>query len=664
MPSAASILIASGSALAITLLFYVPGVAWAWTLRPASRLEAAAFALVIGPVAILLTAVGLAEWGGLNRAAVWWAAAVLAIGGDLARRRVAAPFPRAGAGALLLVTALTLVLAWSGRGGWILGGWDPGVNMNQGLLVARTGHVAQPPDPLVAEALRAAPDAFARASFGFVEVSPGLPVDRETGALRPYFYRGTPTFIAVLDLMAGRAAALSAHGVAALMALLVAAALLSRIVATAAPGIRRTAALTGTLILAGQPIVLAHLGTPASELLELLLVCGIGLLLLRPRDRMSAMALALVLFLACINRVSFLFHQALLLLVLACWDASETDRDAVAFRHLAVGASLALGFAWYAWITPESLVKVRHLVPALHVLAAGSVATALLVDGGFRRRPGPAWLRPAAMLVPLLLLLVEATRHEPWREVLRNAPAWWAYAGPALAVLAGLGLLAGAARSPSAPWLVWLFTCLLAVLLRRHAADLYPWAAKRWLAFSPPLLAAGGALLLAASHRRFGRRGFTVALVLLFAAIGWQAPRGLAAGRAEYRGAPDALQDIAARVEPGDVVVADHFRWGTPLALAHGKPVLNAEPLLAGRGSAADAARFLAGQHARGRRVVLLTSTRGALAWWPEAFRNARPMGPPLEFETEERIQHRSNRGFPMQVRTVRLQTWTWTPPP
>lgn len=666
MSSAASILQALGPALAIATLLGGPGLAWAWVLRPATRLEASALAILLGLTLILLPAVVLAECGILSAPAIWITAAVLTAAGLTARRRAGAPLPRAGAGALLLVPALALLLSGPGRGDWMVGGWDPGVNMNQGLLVARTGRVAQPPDPLVAAALQAAPGAFARESFSFREAFPGLPVDRVTGALRPYFYRGTPAFIAILDLAAGRTAALRANSVSAVLAILVAATLLAGLVAPSPPGIRRAAVLAGALILTAQPIVLAHLGNPASEMLELLLVCGAGLLLLRPRDLPSAIALALLLLLACVNRVSFLFQQALLLVVLVLWDAPEPDRDRVSRRHLAVAASLALGLAWYTWITPDSLVKVRHLLPALHVFTAGSAAVALLLDGFLlrHRRPGPAVLRQAALLVPLLFLLVETTRHEPWREFLRNASAWWSYAGPALAGLAALGLLAAAPRSAAAPWLLWLFTCLLGVLLHRHAADLYPWASKRWLAFSPPLLAAGGSLLLAGAHRRFGRRGLVLALLLLGAGFGAQAPRALAAWRsAEYRGAPDTLAQLAARLAPGDLVVADHFRWGTPLALVYGASVLNAEPLLAGRGSHADALRFLTGQQSHGTRIVLLTSTRSALADWPETFRDALPLAPPLEWETGERIQHRSNRGFPLQPRTVRLQTWTWTPP-
>ena len=668
MPAPASIL----NALSVVALLYLPGWAWAWLLRPTSRLDTAASALVLGIPFLLIPAVALAEAGHLSRFALFLTAAVIVIAGLIFGQRDAAREPgppgaripwRAGIhGFALLVLATLLCLTWPGRGEWLPGGWDPGVNMNQGLLLARTGRVAQPPQPLLAAALQEAPYAFARTSFGFLEVFPGLPADPVTGALRPYFYRATPTLIAALDLAAGRAAALRVNHVAGLFALLVLAGLLARGLGEAP---RRGAILLGVLVLATQPIFVAHLATPASEPLELLLVCSTGYLLLRPRDRRSASALALVIFLAALNRVSFLFHAALLLLVLALWDAPEDDRPGVSARHLAVAAGLTLGLAWYAWVTPDALVKVRHLLPTLHLLAGGSVALALLVDAPllWNRRGGPSWLRAAAALIPVGLLALECSRHAPWREFLRNLPAWSAYSGAAIAAAALLGLVWKGRRSSAAPWLLWLFICLLAGLLHRHAADLYPWATKRWLAFSPPLLAAGVALLLAGLAQRFGRRGSWAGALLALTGLVLQAPLTRDAWHStEYDGTRLALERVAAQVRAGDLVVADHFMWGMPLALAHGVQVLNAEPLLAGRGDPAQAQRFLAGQAANGARIVLLASTASGLDGWPAFLRAAQPLGDPVTLALRERIQHRSNRSFECRGKSRLLQLYVWTP--
>ncbi len=657
MPATESILQAAQAALAAPVLFYLPGAAWAWTLKPADAFERCAASLAIGLPLVLVPAILLAELGAFSiQPMILWAAAAAAYG----LRRGGADTARPALPGFLMLTAIAFaILLFPPRGEWILGGWDPGVNINQGLLLARTGAVHQAPDPIWTEAWRAAPQAFARESFGFLEAYPGIPIDPEEGRLRPYFYRATPTFIALLDIVAGRAGALHANVFAALFA----AALLTG--ALRASGLSPHGAALGGILLAGQPIVIAHLGDTASEMLELALVCAAGFLLVRPRDCPNAVALFLALLLAALNRVSFLFMIGLLLPILVAWDSPENERSPVAIRHLAIAAALILGLAWHTWITPESTIKIRHLIPALHALAGAAVAIAFVIDGAllFRKSAAPAYVRVAAVLVPAALLARESIRTDAWREFVRNAPAWWDYAPPLVALmgLAGVALVV-MRRAPAAAWLIWLWTCLLTVLLRRHALELYPWATKRWLAVSPPLLAAGIALFCAQTESRFGRPGRAVAAVAITALAIAAFPLSRSAWRAsEHVGAHDALAELAARLRPDDLIVADHFRWATPLALAYGFTALNAEPLLAGRGDPEQVAQFLAGTK---RRVVLISSTRRGLDAWPEPFRHASPITEPIRIATRERIHHRSHRRFDTRDRAYTLSAAVWEPAP
>ncbi len=656
-----TVLQAAQTALGVAVLLLLPGLAWTRQRDVASELERIGAALVIGLPAAILPAVFLAEAGIFSAQGVWISAGLIAVTGIRCGGGIA---PGAGRAFILFAALLFALLLTPPRGEWILGGWDPGVNMNQGLLVSRTGAVAQEPDNVLAGALRAARESFSRTSFGFVEAFPGIPIDPETGAYRPYFYRATPTWIAVLDQLAGRAAALRANQILAFVAAVLFAAFLS------AGGVRRPFALAGGALFLLSPIVLAHHGDPASEMLELSVVCAAGFLLARPRDCPHAILLALVLLLGAFNRVSFLFHIALLLSILALWEAGEDDRSSVSIRHLAAGAALTLGLAWYTWVTPDSLIKVRHLLPALHTAIYASVGLTLLTDlsSAVLRRTGHArvlrWLRAmrmAALLVPLGLLAREAMRSDAWMEFLRNVPAWFAYAPPLLAVAGLIGLVWHGARAPSAPWLLWSATALLTVLLHRHAAELYPWATKRWLAWSPPLLLAGALLLADHLSMRIATYG---------RALGWALLGGIALGfaplsysawnAAEHRGAPRALEALAAQLRPDDVVVADHFRWATPLALSMGFTALNAEPLLAGLGDTEAAVRGLTETH---RRIVLLTSTKRGIDAWPDPFRTARPLIDPIRLETRERIQHRSHRAFQTRARDYTLQLYEWDPP-
>ncbi len=647
-----------GAAAAISAVLYLPGAAWSWVLRPHSRVEAAALSLALGLCAMLLPLILLAEAGCFSAAAVAiWATLVTLAGafaGRLRGARDAAP------GGIVLLAGVAILLSLPQRGEWLAGGWDPGVNMNQGLLLARTGAVEQPPDPLRAAALQQAPGAFARESFGFVEAFPGVPADPQTGALRPYFYRATPTLVALLDTVAGRAAALRVNQVAGWIACL----LFAGALAVCAATMRAHLVIPGVLLFALQPLFLAHVSVPASEMLELAVICATGLLLARRNDCPSALLLAAVLTLGALNRVSFLFHQALLLILLVCGEARDANRSAVAIRHLAVACSLTAGLAWYTWVSPESLQKLRHLQPALHGLAAASVAAALAVDGALlhRRSGAPAWTRWSLAAVPLIFAARESLRHEAWLQFAGNLPVWIAYAGPLLLAVAAAGLLLAARRLPLTLWLCWLATALVAALIHRHAAELYPWATKRWMPWTVPLLATGAAALVhaACATRRPWSRWFGIGLALALCAA--TLPSTLRAWRStEYNGSAAALDRLAATLRPDDLVISDHFLWGTPLALAHGFTVLNAEPLLAGQGNPDPAPAVL---RRTGRRVVLVTSTKGALRDWPLPFANAVPLADPIAFTTRERIQHRSQRGFSTRERTFVLQAHAWEPTP
>lgn len=655
------ILQAAQTALGVAVLLLLPGLAWTRRLDGASELERIGAALVIGLPAAILPAVLLAEAGLFSAQGVWLSAGLIALIGIKRRGGIA---PGAGRPFILFAALLFALLLTPPRSEWILGGWDPGVNMNQGLLISRSGAVAQDPDPVIAGVLHATRESFTRMSFGFVEAFPGIPIDPDTGAYRPYFYRATPAWIAVLDQLAGRAAALRANQISACIAAVLFAGFLG------SAGIRIPFALAGGVLLLLNPIVIAHHGDPASEMLELAVVCGAGFQLARSRTCTHAISLLIILLLGALNRVSFLFHIALLLSILAIWEAGEDDRSSVSIRHLAAGGALTIGLAWYTWITPESLIKVRHLLPALHTVIFASVGLTLLVDVGsaLLRSAGLAHVlrglratRAAALLVPVGLLTREAMRSDAWSEFLRNLPAWFAYAPPLLAGVGGIGSAWRGVRSSSVPWLLWTASALLTVLLHRHAAELYPWATKRWLAWSPPFLLAGAVLLaerLSMQRIQYGR------------ALGWALLGGIALGvaplsysawnAAEHRGALRALEQLAVQLRPDDLVVADHFRWATPLALTMGFRALNAEPMLAGLGDAHAAARGLAESN---RRVILFTSTKRGLDAWPNPFRTARPLQDPIRLETRERIQHRSHRAFQTRARDYTLQLHEWEPP-
>lgn len=669
MSTPAAILAILLPAVTVALWISLPGLAWAWMLGPfRARTDTFAAVLITGGAFSLLAAVLLAEAGLFTTTALLAAQAWLILTGVLAGRHRAgtAEAVRRGWPFLpLCAIATALLLATPNRGEWIIGGWDPGVNINQGLLLSRTGTLHPGPDAALAAIPVEDRALFARPHSGRAEVFPGMPADLASASLRPYFYRATPTLVALLDRAGGRDAALRVNLIAGAGALFLLYALLR-----GRSG--RIAALAALAVAALQPMFLHHTQSPASEMLELALLCALGFVLSRPASTRSDLVAAILVVAAIINRVSFLFLAPVLVVALAAESASEPDRRAALRRPLAIAAALALGLAWYAFITPGSWIKVAHLggrLSTLFVLCACALVAFLAYRSRRVPKPGDGSRLTLVLTLALVTLLAarEFTRHEPWSEFGRNVDAWIDYAGaaPLLAAACGLVLLAVGLRWDA--WLAALAFGLVVTLLQKHAADLYPWALKRWLPFTIPLLAVGVAAMLDAARRRFGPRGLAAAALVLAVATFPLAPRIRAAWTTtEYNGVSARLAEVSVAIGNTDLVVADHFRWAMPLSLGWGLPVLNGEPVASSPDltAADDAARALAAARSDGRRILLLTSTGDGLDAFPPPLSRGMLLRewPPVEYR--ELIHHRSARDFETRLRSTAFRLYEWRETP
>lgn len=648
-------------ALAMTALIYLPGAAWVWAFRPASRTEAATFALLAGLVAMLLPVLLLAEMGHLSAGALWTCAtAVFATGALVGRLRC---FRTTLPGAIFMAAGMALLLSIPHRGEWLAGGWDPGVNLNLGLFLGRTGTLHPAPDSAYGSL---APDAralFARPVGAFLEAFPGWPVNPETGAYQPYFYRGTPALIAAIDLAAGPKAAMRTSLLLGFWGLVLLFAMLRK-------GFGLRVALLGAFTAAIQPMLLHHLHIPASEILELFLICALGLLMAADPNKPNAILIAGVVGLAIVNRLSFLFFAPALLVFAALNGIGVSADDPRRWRTRAIGVAIALGGLWYAFVNPDALVKVSHLIPDLRLLIGGGFAAVLLAEMlSSRMRPLPARAIPILLLLLSLAWLTrESTRSAPFVEFAENAGAWVQYIGWPVLLLATVGWILWAWRTPAwNGWHAMLFLGLWAVLLHKHAAHLYPWALKRWLPFSIPILAFGAAGFVAFFADRFARRGMLAGGLLLLAAVLWRLPTARDAWRhTEFDGLCAALADVAAEIQPTDIVVADHFRWGLPLAATYGKPILNGEPLWtqANGAAMARAANALARLPGEGRRILLLTSTPRGPAVFPPPLNDARRLKGWPAIPLNEIQHHRSERGFLIRSTVKEFALYEWMPAP
>jgi len=130
----------------------------------------------------------------------------------------------------------------------------------------------------------------------------------------------------------------------------------------------------------------------------------------------------------------------------------------------------------------------------------------------------------------------------------------------------------------------------------------------------------------------------------------------------EHDGFSAVLEEIAGQIRPGDLVVADHFRWGTPLRLLHGIPVINGEMWWApgDRRRMDKALEVLARWRSQGHSIRFLTSTTNSVGLYPSPVAPVRldwTSGPWMDRDI---IHSRRARSFERREKERVFQLYTW----
>lgn len=550
---------------------------------------------------------------------------------------------------------------------WVAGGWDPGVYINQGVCQSRHGFRSTPM-PAYADMVRSGPPVFAREQFGRYEAFPGIPIDSQTGAFDFYFYPVTPLWIGLLFRVGGMGLALHAVGLLGILSgVLLFSALLRMGWSTP------RAALVALLLLL-QPVVLYHMHTPCSEMMELTVMTAMLVVLTGG----SSAWLGLLVAVGCLNRPGFMVVGTILALLLSGGGGRGLNRRASGWAVAWVCVGLACALAYYHLAGAGAVVKIHR---AFAVMERASVAVLVLALAlvWLRRWPwinralGSRWGMLAGVGLPVgVLLLAVALNPRGAQDARAVALHLGAYTGWPLLVLAGAGLavtLADALYSRKvAPWHAFVVLSLAALALPlgyKHAADLYPWATKRFVSSLPLVVAFGSGAAL----WRMGSRGIAgrwAAVALLLVVLGWNAGRiSQAWSRVEYVGLYDVLSDLAAKIAPDDIVLADHFVWGAPLALIFDRQVMNGEPLWADPSAerVAGACALFDSWHREGRRILLLTSTEQGASVFPGMFQTVRPIMEPVAYAHQIIAHHRNSTGFWVRQdqKTFLLSEWNPT---
>ncbi len=608
----------------------------------------------------------LGIWGGLNGLLFPWIPALLLWA--IARRPLQGSFRELIAGWGFACALFMVIQSVPARSEWMVGGWDPGIYTNEALKLVRTGSLHSEVHPF-AQAL--GDDALApeiRAFDVYVELFPGVPIEPHTGSVTPAFPRMAVAFFASVGRWLGPEGVLKAP-------LIFAALLLFLFMTWAVWADESPYHAWAVLILTvGQPLFIHYAITPSSEMIELLLLTTcLGGFWLGASSRQGWFLVAILAMTLAANRTSFLLFGSLGLWVMALWDWKQVDRRQMLIRHGGIAVALWVGHFILGNVTPVAIYKLSHILPRIYKASLMLMGGALIVDvlsfwpaiqgWGVRvaKRGGPGVL-PAFWLI----LLSIAIGGRIWEvELARNFRVWVAYAGVLGVAAAAAGSVGPALRRSSAAGVLLLFLglALTMVLWQKHAAELYPWALKRFLPWGIPLVALGASFFCIDWARRVGRDWLVLGLALILVApVGRVVLQAWRAG--EYVGVNQSLSEVTGRVGANAWVVCDHFQWATPLYLAFGVSALDGHRLLE-NAEMPEAKKFwsrLAALQRKGQVIYFLSSNDTAVDPWVLTPGRHRLIwhSDPLRFR--EIHQHATNRDFPVRTLTHEFTLYEWCP--
>ncbi len=619
------------------------------------RLDIISFAIVAGLASMVGLALGFLRHG----------------------RSLTARMRAAWPGLLICLAGFAAVMLYPRTGEWVVGGWDPGIYMNNGVAMSREGGHRLAASPAFTQLTRDELVSFTRIFNEKVyEVFPGVPIHPDTRDYQLYFFPLTSSWIAMLDQTGGLHAAVRVNLFTGWLHIL----LIPAVLLVHTRNLRY--AILGASLLIFQPVWLYHLKVPTSEMLQLLLMAGIFFAIpYRESSWRITVFLGVYLVLAVINRLSFLPFGMVLALLLAWLDLARPQRARVWLEHLAYVSGLALG-AWidFLWST-STIGRLGNVIPSLlggSVLAGGGI----IILNAIGHKPhwrayATHWSCPIrrATGTSIVLFLALLWRGTPRFGLAPMSEAWQSmipFFTPSMIAATILGLLALAwtrrREFETVSWLaLFLAVCVIILLAQKHIAGLYPWATRRILTEFTLLLTLAPAfpVILLWSKREnlrgpWGRIAASLLVLLTVLPATRQAYR--AWSQTEYDGISGALAQIAGRLHPDDIVVADHFKWGTSLALIHGRHVLNGERLWAKRDEyviarGVEALRRMASE---GRRIRFVTSTKAGLTLyrWPMDGIEPDWQAPPITHT--EFIHHPRANTYAQRTNQVHFAIYTW----
>jgi len=477
---------------------------------------------------------------------------------------------------------------------WVIGGWDPGVYTNQGLSIANNSGFVKPVGfadanltPSELRMISKTPDEMLSPSSGeeYRELLPGVRIDCETGDVSDLFFRNFPNFIAMLTHWGSVDFGFKANVFAGLMFVLIFFVLCYKRFGS-------FYSVSFCFLLFLHSLFLYHIKLPTTEVLQMTLFFGFVLLNSWRTNLFISVFSALVFFCAVTNRASFIGFGALYLffVCLAKTTTNESKKDRFIFLGL-TSLGLIGGLIYDIIYCTNTIVKISYVVDKLLIVALFAIIGSVLVTAFsnffktclvklfsvFENRRNGYVVASLLMLITVLITAVVYYKSDYLAHQIRMLVSYFGVL-PLLFAFAGMFfmLFDPQVNMYAKSTIVFLILVSVVTFSNQYVANLYPWAARRYVTYTLPLLIQSAVYfpyLLWRSKKVF-QRVLSVLFILVMCI-----PQAKSAGtvfmHSEYRGIMAKLAKLDNKLDDDAVILVDDHRFATPLMYIYGHKVMD-----------------------------------------------------------------------------------------
>ncbi len=566
---------------------------------------------------------------------------------------------------LVFFLSVLCITKISNRGEWILGGWDPGVYLNEGVILEKKGNFHPRIKELIGNISKEDLMPFTRNIRNARELFPAIFIDKNRISFQ--FFRLFPSVIAPIYRYGGIGAAMRVNLFIGLMILLVLPAL---ILAFSTP----LHSMLASLFLVIQPIFLYHLSIPISEMLQLLIVSGLGWasVVLPYGSFAYIVMLPLLFFIGILNRFSFIPFASIFIFLFAWQDTSRINRSEVYRERILQVLGIIFGIVVDIIVAPISVKGYRE-APFLLIASFLVILISLLVDiyGNVIKKRVSRYLHFNTFFISIILYLLVLYLLGRYSLIdsknIDNFYRLLQFIGivPILLTVTGGFILLKKKQGRITTLITFLTSVTLLLLIKKWIADIYPWATRRYLPYTIPLIAILSSYTLSYlwenSKNRYNKIATILILILVLASTGKKSLN--AWNHTELNGLVSIMNKVAKEIEPQDIVIVDHPWWGTPLACIFGKRVLDGRHFYKdGTKKMEEGIKVIEGLYRRGASVKFLTSTDLGLKIYPLPIKNARLLWTSKRVSLYRIVHARKANDFVLRKKEYIFRLYSWNP--